>query len=117
MKTLWIGILCLSLIAPATSFAHGGRDHGGRDHGYDHGYKKYYKHKHKHRHHHHRKPVRHYHHHDVVVIKERPRREYHRTNLPELVTFAVVSGITYAIIDNAFYKKSGDNYVYTPYRP
>ncbi|WP_237584160.1 hypothetical protein, partial [Photobacterium halotolerans] len=99
MKTLWIGILCLSLIAPATSFAHGGRDHGGRDHGYDHGYKKYYKHKHKHRHHH-RKPARHYHHREVVVIKERPRREYrreyHRTNLPELVTFAVVSGITYA---------------------
>ncbi|WP_330961186.1 hypothetical protein [Photobacterium sp. 53610] len=110
MKNLWIGALCLSLVMPAMSWAHGGRDHG-----YGHEHRKYYKHKHRHKHHYHE--PRHYHHRDVVVVHERPRREYHRSNLPELVTFAVISGITYAVIDNAFYKQSGDKYVYTSQRP
>ncbi|MDO6705851.1 hypothetical protein [Photobacterium sp. 1_MG-2023] len=117
MKTLWIGVLCLSLVIPAVSWAHGGKGHH-----YDDDHRRYHKHKHKHKKkhwhkHHYRKNVHHHYHRDVVVVHERPRREYHRSNLPDLVTFAVISGMTYAIIDNAFYKQSGERYIYTPHRP
>ena len=74
------------------------------------GHKHHHHHKHKHKHHHH-----HYHK-EVVIVKERPRHHhhhhYHKSRLPEIATFAVIAGVTYAIIDNQFYKRRGDNYEY-----
>ncbi|WP_428775042.1 hypothetical protein [Vibrio sp.] len=55
------------------------------------------------------------HHTKVVVIEKRSRpehRHYHHSRLPELAAFAVIAGITYAVVDNHFYKQQGDNYVY-----
>lgn len=76
-----------------------------------HHHKHHHKHKHKHHHHHH------YHRKKVVIVKERPRHHhhhhhYHKSRLPEIATFAVIAGITYAIIDNQYYKRRGDNYEY-----
>lgn len=53
-----------------------------------------------------------------VVIKPVPRhRSYHRSYLPAAATFAVIAGITYAIVDNNYYKQSGDTYVYVEQPP
>lgn len=53
-----------------------------------------------------------------VVIKPVPRhRSYHRNYLPAAATFAVIAGITYAIVDNNYYKQSGDTYVYIEQPP
>ncbi len=41
---------------------------------------------------------------------------YHR-DLVNIATFAVFAGITYAIINDAYYKKSGDRYVYVENPP
>ncbi len=52
---------------------------------------------------------------NVVVIKKRqpPRhRHYRRNSLPRLATFAVIAGVSYAIIDNHYYKRQGDQYIY-----
>lgn len=78
------------------------------------GHHHHHKHHHKHKHHHHH----HYHRKKVVIVKERPRHHhhhyhhYHKSRLPEVATFAVIAGITYAIIDNQYYKRRGDNYEY-----
>ncbi|MEJ2766328.1 hypothetical protein VV869_20445 [Photobacterium sp. MCCC 1A19761] len=76
------------------------------DHHGDH----HHKHRHhKHKHHKHRHYDRHDHHYhrDVVVVQE---QHYHKSRLPEIATFAVIAGVTYAIVNNTFYKKSGDEY-------
>ncbi|WP_440878740.1 hypothetical protein [Vibrio natriegens] len=41
---------------------------------------------------------------------------YHR-DLVDIATFAIFAGITYAIIQDAYYKKSGDRYVYVESPP
>ncbi|MBY5946214.1 hypothetical protein KUW02_13245 [Photobacterium rosenbergii] len=84
-------------------------------------------HKHGHHHHHKHKHHKHKHKHHVVVVKPKPKRHkkkvvvvhkypkhrhYHRSRLPEIATFAVIAGATYAIIDNHYYKRRGDNYEY-----
>ena len=85
--------------------------------GYKHGHHKHHKHKHHKKHHKHH----------VVVVKKKPKRPkkkvvvvhkpprhryYHRSRLPEIATFAVIAGATYAIIDNHYYKRRGDKYEY-----
>ena len=83
-------------------------------------------HHHKHHHHKHHPHKRHNHKHHVVVVKPKPKppkkvvvvrkpprhRYYHRSRLPEIATFAVIAGATYAVIDNHYYKRSGDRYEY-----
>ncbi|CAE6901268.1 hypothetical protein ACOMICROBIO_FLGHMIGD_01470 [Vibrio sp. B1FLJ16] len=44
-------------------------------------------------------------------------RSYHRSVLPATAAFMMVAGITYAIIDNAYYKQSGDQYIYVEQPP
>ncbi|MGR5063019.1 hypothetical protein [Photobacterium sp. DNB22_13_2] len=87
--------------------------------GHKHGHHHHKHHKHKHKHHKHHK-------HHVVVVKKKPKkhkkvvvvhkypkhRHYHRSRLPEIATFAVIAGATYAIIDNHYYKRRGDGYEY-----
>jgi len=68
--------------------------------------KKGHHHKHHDKHHH---DDRHSHHRDVVIVKEE-HHSYHKSRLPEIATFAVIAGVSYAIINNTFYKKSGDEY-------
>lgn len=64
-------------------------------------------------HHHKKKHHKHKHCHHVVVVKKKQRHDhYHRSRLPEIATFAVIAGATYAIINNAYYKQRGDNYEY-----
>ncbi len=56
----------------------------------------------------------------VVVVKPNHRpshkapshRSYHHSGLPSTAAFLAIAGITYAIIDNAYYKQSGDQYIY-----
>ncbi|KLV04251.1 hypothetical protein ABT56_15925 [Photobacterium aquae] len=93
-----VAALVMSLGMPGIAEA-GGRHHH-----------KHHKHKHKHHHHHH-----HHHHYKkkVVVVHKEPRHHhYHRSRLPEIATFAIIAGATYAIIDNHYYKKRGDSYEY-----
>ena len=45
------------------------------------------------------------------------RPHYRRWDLPEIATFSVVAGVTYAIVDNLFYKKQGDQYIYVEQPP
>ncbi|AJR06111.1 hypothetical protein H744_1c1086 [Photobacterium gaetbulicola Gung47] len=84
-----------------------------------------HKHGHHHKHHKHKHYKHKHHKHHVVVVKPRPpkkkvvvvhkpprHRYYHRSRLPEIATFAVIAGATYAIIDNHYYKRRGDNYEY-----
>ncbi|MGF1681364.1 hypothetical protein [Photobacterium minamisatsumaniensis] len=89
-------ILSFGLVVPNVAEAHGHKHH--------HKHKKHHKHKHHKHHKHHKK---------VVIVKKAPRhRHYHRSRLPEIATFAIVAGATYAIIDNHYYKRRGDNYEY-----
>ncbi|WP_211318293.1 hypothetical protein [Photobacterium sanctipauli] len=94
-------VLSFGLAIPTVAEAHG--------HKYYHKHKKHHKHKHKHHKHHHH----HHHHKKVVVVKHKPKhKHYHHSRLPEIATFAIVAGATYAIIDNHFYKRRGDRYEY-----
>lgn len=61
----------------------------------------------------HKKKYKHHDDHQNVVVVKEPQHYYHRSRLPEIATFAVIAGVSYAIVENVFYKKSGDNYVYT----
>lgn len=101
MKTFMSCFLACTLVAlPATAQAKW-HHHGDHHHKHRHHKNKHHKHKHhKHRHYHH-------YHRDVVVVKE---KQYHQSRLPEIATFAVIAGVTYAIVNNTFYKKSGDEY-------
>jgi hypothetical protein len=61
----------------------------------------------------------------VVVVKpdHRPshkapsHRSYHHSGLPSTAAILAIAGITYAIIDNAYYKQSGDQYIYVEQPP
>jgi len=69
---------------------------------------KHHKHDHHNSHHHNE----HYHndrHRDVVIVNEH-HHSYHESRLPEIATFAVIAGVTYAVVNNTFYKKSGNEY-------
>ncbi|MGR5131751.1 hypothetical protein [Vibrio alfacsensis] len=69
------------------------------------------------------KPVKHAK--KVVVVKPvyRPvhkapaHRVYHYHKIPRRATYLVIAGITYAVIDNAYYKRSGDQYIYVQQPP
>ncbi|MEH6530133.1 MAG: hypothetical protein V7735_02170 [Photobacterium frigidiphilum] len=106
MKLLVTFFLMMSFAIPSYAWADKGH---GKGHGK--GHKK----------HHHNTVVvvqpkykkKHHHHHNTVVVVQPPRnRYYHHSRLPEIATFAVIAGISYAIVDNVFYKKSGDRYDY-----
>ncbi|TKB58453.1 hypothetical protein [Ferrimonas aestuarii] len=60
----------------------------------------------------------------VIVVKPgyhhlpyRGHYHYHHRDLAGIATFAVFAGITYAIVDNAYYQKQGDTYVYVERPP
>ncbi|MGR4990414.1 hypothetical protein ACPV3U_12640 [Vibrio rotiferianus] len=61
----------------------------------------------------------------VVVVKPvyRPvykapvHRVYHYNKIPRTATYLVIAGITYAVVDNAYYKRSGDQYIYVEQPP
>ncbi|CAH0537821.1 hypothetical protein [Vibrio marisflavi] len=67
-----------------------------------------------------RKPAK-----NVVVVKPiyRPNykvpahRRYYYTKVPKHASYIVLAGITYAIIDNIYYKRSGNEYVYVEQPP
>lgn len=44
-------------------------------------------------------------------------RSYRSNALPATAAFAIFAGVTYAIIDNAYYKQSGDQYIYVEQAP
>lgn len=62
---------------------------------------------------------------NVVVVQPNYRpshkapshRSYHHSGLPATAAFLAIAGITYAIIDNAYYKQSGDQYIYVEQPP
>lgn len=64
-------------------------------------------------------------HRKVVVVKpgHRPMHHpghpprFHRHSLPIDATFALIAGVTYAIIDNAYYQKNGETYEYVEQPP
>ncbi|TDR78953.1 hypothetical protein [Photobacterium lutimaris] len=101
-----VAIMTFGLATPSVAEAKG--------HKHGHHHHKHHKHKHKHHKHHvvvvKKKPKRHK---KVVVVHKYPKhRHYHRSRLPEIATFAVIAGATYAIIDNHYYKRRGDGYEY-----
>lgn len=108
MKLLITFFLMMSFAIPSSAWADKGR---GKGHGKGHN---------KHHHHHNTvvvvkpkyKKKRHHHHNTVVVVQPPRNRYYHRSRLPEIATFAVIAGVSYAIVDNVFYKKSGERYDY-----
>ncbi|GAA4898710.1 hypothetical protein [Ferrimonas pelagia] len=61
----------------------------------------------------------------VIVIKPQHKpvykapkvRRYRHSALPRAASFAVIAGISYAVIDNAYYRRSGDTYVYVEQPP
>ncbi|SDK02378.1 hypothetical protein SAMN04488540_11781 [Ferrimonas sediminum] len=61
---------------------------------------------------------------NVIVVKpgyhHKPYRNhysYHRHELARVATFAVFAGVTYAIVENAYYRQQGDSYVYVAQPP
>ncbi|WP_028108185.1 hypothetical protein [Ferrimonas futtsuensis] len=60
----------------------------------------------------------------VIVVKpgahHKPHHNhyaYHHKELTRIATFAVYSGVTYAIVDDAYYRKHGDHYLYVESPP
>ncbi len=51
------------------------------------------------------------------VSRAPTHRSYHYKSLPKNAAFAVIAGISYAVIDNAYYKRSSDTYVYVEQPP
>jgi len=51
------------------------------------------------------------------VHKAPKHRSYHHKHLPASASFIVISGISYAIVDNAYYKRNGDQYIYIEQPP
>ncbi|WP_299794956.1 hypothetical protein [uncultured Shewanella sp.] len=60
-----------------------------------------------------------------VVVKPHHRpvhnapkvRSYHHKHLPVTASFVVISGFSYAIVDNAYYRREGDQYIYIQQPP
>ncbi|WP_115718730.1 hypothetical protein [Gallaecimonas mangrovi] len=46
-----------------------------------------------------------------------PVRYYHGNALADLATFAIFAGVTYAIVDNTYYRQQGNKYVYVQNPP
>ncbi len=46
-----------------------------------------------------------------------PRNVYERQSLPDAVSFLLLSGITYAVIDGLYYREQGDKYIYVENPP
>ncbi|PMH45029.1 hypothetical protein BCU68_11350 [Vibrio sp. 10N.286.49.B3] len=53
----------------------------------------------------------------IVVVKPPVRRSYRRVDLPTAAAFVMIAGISYAVINNAYYKHTNDNYVYVEQPP
>lgn len=108
MKQLLSCLLAVTFLAPTMAWAK-------KEHHHDVIVVKHKKHKHKHKYKH-----KHKHHHvnQVIVVHQPPRKQhFHHSSLPEIATFAVIAGVSYAIIDNGFYKKSGERYEYVEKPP
>ncbi|WP_136796246.1 hypothetical protein [Desulfosediminicola ganghwensis] len=52
-------------------------------------------------------PFRYYHH----------PRSYQRNHLPSVAAFAMTAAVSYAIIDNRYYRQQGDTYIYLEQPP
>ncbi|WP_234497696.1 hypothetical protein [Vibrio maritimus] len=51
------------------------------------------------------------------VQKAPVHRSFHYRKLPKGATFVLIAGISYAVIDNAYYKRSNDTYIYVEQPP
>lgn len=51
-------------------------------------------------------------------VRHAPKiRSYHHKHLPVSAHFVVISGISYAIVDNAYYRRNGEQYIYIEQPP
>lgn len=51
-------------------------------------------------------------------VRHAPKiRSYHHKHLPATASFVVISGFSYAIVNNAYYKRNGDQYIYIDQPP
>jgi len=51
-------------------------------------------------------------------VRHAPKiRSYHHKHLPASASYLVIAGISYAIVDNAYYKRNGDQYIYIQQLP
>lgn len=57
----------------------------------------------------------------VVVLPSKPHRphrpHYKKWDLPKVATFAVIAGLTYAVINDQYYEQKGDTYVHVDNAP
>lgn len=53
----------------------------------------------------------------VVIVHKPSRRSYTHVNLPRATTFVIIAGISYAVIDNAYYKRHNNTYIYVESPP
>ncbi|MED5524787.1 hypothetical protein [Gallaecimonas pentaromativorans] len=108
------------ILAPMGAFAHGNGNGHGHDKGRGQG--------HHQRHDNHDRWDRGGHHYsrDRVIVVQKgyhhrgpaPRhRYYHRSDLAKIATFAVLAGVTYAIVDNVYYQQRGERYEYVSAPP
>ncbi|MFH0273534.1 hypothetical protein [Vibrio jasicida] len=77
--------------------------------------KHHHKHGHHHGHHHHHHKHRHKHKHKkVVVVKpKRPKHNYyHYKHIPPRSTHIQIGNFTYLKVDDFYYKRSKDRYIY-----
>ncbi|TKB49995.1 hypothetical protein FCL40_07550 [Ferrimonas sediminicola] len=117
---LWLfPALALSLPIAAKPPEHAGKG----DHRWTTGVKVGPGYHHKHRRQHQRQKRHHYRsprlypgwsHHHYHAGPYRGRHYYHHTDLWDVAAFALIGGITYAIIDNQYYRRDGDYYRLTP---
>ncbi|WP_341503881.1 DUF6515 family protein [Gallaecimonas sp. GXIMD4217] len=110
-------LLMASLIAPPVLAAGPGHGHGAvavkaSHHRGHHKFRHHRKHHYGHHRYGHHRHYRHYRHHGHHY-----RHSYHRSLLPDLVTFVVLAGVTYAVIDGLYYRKRGDEYRYVERPP
>ncbi|KPA53188.1 MULTISPECIES: hypothetical protein [Photobacterium] len=94
--------LIIALLAPSLSWAHGPKHHC--DPPWKHCKKG---------HHHKHDCDRYYKEHYSEHYDDHHEPWYEKHHLPEIATFAVIAGATYAIINNTYYKKDGERYVYS----
>ncbi|NLS12971.1 hypothetical protein HGP28_08715 [Vibrio sp. SM6] len=47
-----------------------------------------------------------------IVIVPKRHRAYHKHHLPKAAAFIAIAGITYAVINNAYYQRQGDQYIH-----
>ena len=66
---------------------------------------------------HHGHGAHHGHHHRVVVRPAPARSHYAFHHLPHTASFVVLAGVRYAVIDNYYYRRTGNHYVYVANPP